>query len=246
MVGKLVVVIVALVALAGIGIVLLRGDAPPPAVLAPRSEPAGAFSAAVSPGAAATSAPADGQGAAAAEGASSDGAWTLSPDGTSYVGYRVDEQLADRDLPNQAVGRTAQVSGTLTLAGSVVQAVQVTADLTALTSDVSRRDQAIRTNGLESDTYPQAMFTLTEPIDLGAVPATGQEVTAQAVGDLTLHGTTRPVTLALTARWDQDRLDVAGSAPVSLADFGISAPVLGPVVTIDDAAVVELAVTFLR
>ncbi len=175
-----------------------------------------------------------------------DGSWEVADDGTSFVGYRVREQLGFLDAPNDAVGRSPAVTGTLELAGAVVEAVDVTADLRELASDEDRRDRAIRTRGLESETFPEATFTLTDPIDLGELPEPGEVVTADAVGDLTAHGVTRPVTLALDARIDGDALVVAGSTPISLSDFGVEAPVLGPVVSIEDAATVELQATFVR
>jgi hypothetical protein len=39
---------------------------------------------------------------------------------------------------------------------------------------------------------------------------------------------------------------VAGSAPVRLTDFGITPPVLGPVVTIQDDATFEFQLRFVR
>ena len=57
----------------------------------------------------------------------------------SFVGYRVQEQLASIGA-NTAVGRTAGVSGTLTITGTQLTAATITADLTALQSDDQRRD----------------------------------------------------------------------------------------------------------
>lgn len=175
-----------------------------------------------------------------------DGAWSIADDGTSFVGYRVREQLGFLDAPNDAVGRSPAVTGTLRLSGAVVEAVDVTADLRELTSDEDRRDGAIRTRGLESETFPEATFSLTEPIDLGELPEPGEVVTAEAVGDLTAHGVTRPVTLALEARIDGESLAVAGSTPIALSVFEVEAPVLGPVVSIEDQATIELQATFVR
>ena len=83
----------------------------------------------------------------------SDGTWNVDTsigsfaDSTaSFVGYRVQEQLASIGA-NTAVGRTPNVTGSLTVSGTKVTAVSITADLTALQSDDQRRDgQLVRRN----------------------------------------------------------------------------------------------------
>jgi hypothetical protein len=67
--------------------------------------------------------------------ASFDGTWkvdtsigSFSDSTSSFVGYRVQEQLANIGA-NTAVGRTPDVSGTLTLQRTTVTAVEVTANL---------------------------------------------------------------------------------------------------------------------
>ena len=112
------------------------------------------------------------------------------------------EQFAGESIEKTAVGRTIGVSGTMTIAGGQVTAVTIEADLTRLKSDQGRRDDYIRTRGLETNTYGTATFTLTEPIALpGDLPA-GQQFDVTAVGDLTLHGVTKRVELPLQAQWD--------------------------------------------
>ena len=110
----------------------------------------------------------------------------------SFVGYRVQEQLASIGA-NTAVGRTPNVSGTLTISGTQLTAVTITADLTALQSDDQRRDGQLVNHGIETATFPTATFKLTAPVDLGADPTDGHEVDVTATGELTLHGQTKTV-----------------------------------------------------
>jgi polyisoprenoid-binding protein YceI len=131
------------------------------------------------------------------------------------------------------------------IAGGVVTSARVTADLTALTSDSARRDETQRTQGLQTDQFPEATFTLTEPIDLGEPPAPGSPVTVTATGDLTLHGVTRPVTLELQASWTGTVIDVAGGTRIVLADFAIEPP-RNPFVTVDDVGEFEVQLSFER
>lgn len=208
-----------------------RGDdQPPPVTLPPVTTAAGA------PGAA-------GSGTA-------DGTWTVQRGGAggqgSFVGYRVREKLAFLSAPNDAVGRTPAVGGTVTVAGRRVTAAKVEVDLRELASDNPRRDGAIRSNGLESDRFPSATFVLTGPVELDAEPVAGKGVGGDAAGNLTLHGVTRPVTVPLKGRWDGDRLSVAGAVPVSLREFRIEAPTIGPVVSIEDRATVEIQLALRR
>jgi hypothetical protein len=67
-----------------------------------------------------------------------DGSWAVdasigsfSDFSSSWVGYRVDETLAG-NRANTAVGRTPDVTGTLTLAGTRLTAVEVDANVQAL------------------------------------------------------------------------------------------------------------------
>jgi polyisoprenoid-binding protein YceI len=235
--GKLVIVgVVVLLAALGGGYLLFANrtsDSPPPAAL----DPAPATTA----GGATGTTQAQGDGAA-----SPDGTWRVSQDGSSFVGYRVNEQLAFLNSPNQAVGRTTAVTGTMEVAGDTVEQVRIEADLTQLTSDETRRDNAIRQRGLESERFPTATLELAEPIKLASTPAQGDEVRGQGTGRLTVHGVTREVDLDLRGRWTGETIQVAGQLPVKMSDFQIEAPRFGPVVSIEDAMAVDLNLVFER
>src|SRR5947209_9672040 len=79
------------------------------------------------------------------------GTWTVTSG--SQAGYRVREQLASLPAPSDAVGRTSSITGTLTLAQSAsgysVTAADFTVDVSKLTSDQSRRDQRVHSQGLQ-------------------------------------------------------------------------------------------------
>ena len=170
---------------------------------------------------------------AAATGVSLDGTWTVA--GGSQAGYRVEEVLLGQNV--EAVGRTTAVTGELTVSGTEVQSGSFSVDLTQVTSDDDRRDDAFQGRIMETATYPTATFELTEPITLAELPADGETVTATATGELTLHGTTRAVTVELTVQRDGDTVNVSGSIPVTFADYGIANPSFGPVTTEDNGEV---------
>jgi len=46
----------------------------------------------------------------------------------------------------------------------------------------------------------------------------------RASGTLLVHGVSRPIAVALTACWNGPTIDVVGTAPIVLRDFGIKPP----------------------
>ena len=189
----------------------------------------------------------DATGSNQADGAATpDGTWQVSDDGSSFVGYRVTEQLTFLSSPNEAVGRSTAVTGSMEVAGDTVEAVRIEADLTQLTSDEDRRDNAIRQRGLESEQYPTATLELAEPIQLDSTPVQGQEVRGEGTGRLTVHGVTRDVDLDLTGRWNGETIQVVGQLPVKMTDYQIEPPRFGPVVSIEDGLAVDFNLVFER
>jgi polyisoprenoid-binding protein YceI len=162
----------------------------------------------------------------------------------SFVGYRVQEQLASIGA-NTAVGRTPNVSGSLTIDGTTLTATQITADLTGLKSDDDRRDGQLSHQGIQTSTYPTATFMLTSPIELGSV-ADGQTIDVTAKGKLTLHGVTREVEIPLKAKLSGNVIVVTGSLDISFADYGITKPNSFAVLSIADTGTLELQLFFTK
>ncbi len=184
-----------------------------------------------------------GGGTAAASGL--DGTWTVtSGNPQNFVGYRVTEKLFANISETEATGRTDNVEASMTIDGTTVKDVTVTADLRDLTSDNSFRDGRIKSEGLESDEFPEAKFVLTQPITLSAVPAAGETITTEAVGEFTLHGVTKPVTIPLEGRWDGKQVQVVGSLEIAFDDYGVSAPSAPAVASVDDHGEMELQLFF--
>jgi polyisoprenoid-binding protein YceI len=176
-----------------------------------------------------------------------DGTWTVRPgNGQNFVGYRVTEKLFANISETEATGRTDDVKATMTIAGTTVKDVTVTADLRGLKSDNNFRDGRIRSEGLESDEFPEAKFVLTDPITLAAVPAPGETVKTQATGEFTLHGVTKTVTIPVEGRWDGKQVQVVGNLPVAFSDYGVSAPTAPAVASVDDNGEMELQLFFDR
>lgn len=214
-----VVVVVVALGAAGLWWFAVRSDAPP-----------------------AVQAEACAEGAPASSSDAPSGTWTVVSGDPTFVGYRIDEVFGGGSAFDQtAAGRTGEVTGELVLADDRVAEAMITADVSTLTSDKVRRDDFIRQKALESDTFPEATFALTEPI---AVDVAAGCVNASAAGELTLHGQTRPVVLPVTATWDGTSLTVEGSTEIVLADFGIATPNVAGMVSVRDRGTMELSVVF--
>ena len=157
----------------------------------------------------------------------------------SFVGYRVQEQLAGIGA-NTAVGRTPNVTGSVTIDGTRVTGGSITADLTSLRSDDDRRDGQLRRHGLQTAQFPSGSFTLGAPIDLGSAPTDGEKVSVMAPGQLTLHGVARDVDVPLTAWLSGSTIVVQGSLPITFADYGIDKPSSFAVLSVADQGTLEL------
>jgi polyisoprenoid-binding protein YceI len=175
--------------------------------------------------------------------ATPDGTWKVVPGSDVYLGYRMTEVFAGDVVHKSAVGRTPNVTGTMTIAGNRVTAATVSGDLRELKSDRTPRDNYIHTHGIESDKYPTTTFTLTAPIALPNGLTKGAPVHVSATGKLSLHGVTKTITVPLDARWTGPTIQIVGTAPVVLADYNIEPPDTG-VVKVDDHGSLELSLTF--
>ena len=179
-----------------------------------------------------------------------EGTWSIDPSigsfddfSSSWVGYRVDETLAG-NRANTAVGRTPDVTGTLTLSGTQIASVEVTANLQSLKSDDDRRDGQLQRQAIQTSQFPEATFKLTSPIELGTLPADGHTITATATGELTLHGVTRTVEVPIEARVSGDVVTVAGSIAIQFADYDIERPTSFVVLSIEDHGIMEFQLHF--
>lgn len=198
--------------------------------------------------AASTSTTAGDAGASAIE-----GTWTVdtetgefdfdSATGT-FAGYRVEEELASIGA-NTAVGRTGDVTGSITIDGTTVGEAQFAVDMTTLASDEGLRDGQAQ-DALETSSFPTTTFVLTEPIDLAAEAATGEAVTVTAVGDLTLHGVTHSIEFPLEAQLVEDTIVLVGSVEIVFADYDVEVPTTPIALSVDQEGILELQILLTR
>jgi polyisoprenoid-binding protein YceI len=177
------------------------------------------------------------------------GTWTVA--GDSQAGYRVRERLASLSAESDAVGRTSDVSGTVTLEAdgttTTLTAGTLMVDTTTIVSDEDRRDSRLRTEGLQTDTFPTASFTITQPVEIPASAIDGTATDVTLTGDLELHGVTTSVSIPAQARLDDGTIQVAGAITFLLSDFEIEAPNVGGfIISIADEGALEFAVNFTK
>ena len=144
---------------------------------------------------------------------------------------------------NEAAGRTNAVTGDLTIAGTSVNTATFTVDMATVTSDSGQRDGQFRGRIMQTSQFPTSTFELTQPIQLGSVPANLVQVPITATGKLTLHGVTKDVTVDLQARLNGANLEVNGTIPIAFADYNISNPSGGPA-QVGDNGEIELLLVF--
>jgi polyisoprenoid-binding protein YceI len=160
----------------------------------------------------------------------------------TFVGFRVEEELTGVGSAT-AVGRTPEIAGTMTIDGTTVTDVSIEANMDAITTNDSRRDDNAR-GALDTDEFPVATFVLTQPIELGESAASGEPVQVTAIGDLTIHGVTNPVEIPLEAQLVDGVVVVVGTVEVVFADYGVSVPDAPIVVSAEDHGIIELQLYF--
>jgi polyisoprenoid-binding protein YceI len=108
------------------------------------------------------------------------------------------------------------------------------------------RDRRIHQMGLESDRYPTATFKLTSPIVLPAAASSGQTLHVAATGDLTIHGTTKSVTIPMDAQLNGSQIQVVGTLTFPFSEFNMVPPSIGGFVSVQDNATMEFSLLLQR
>ena len=161
----------------------------------------------------------------------------------SEVGYRVSEVLFGIDT--EGVGRTEDVTGSVTLDDTTMTKAEFTVDVASMKSDDGRRDGQFRGRIMETQTFPTASFALTSPIDLGVTATEGAILDTTISGELTMHGVTNPVSFEIAAKIEGNRLGVIGTIPVTFVDYDIVDPSITGI-TVKPEGVIEFVLVFIR
>lgn len=169
----------------------------------------------------------------------------IAPDKSSAT-FRVTEQLAGRDLPNDAVGTSRSVSGQLAfLATGALDLTQsqIVVDLNAFRTDSGSRDNYIKRTTLEVEKFPNASFVPTKMEGLPSpLPAAGT-ASFQLSGTTTIHGVQRELTWTVTATRTGNIITGKASTTAKFADFGLTIPKVAAVLSVKDEIRMEIDLT---
>ena len=166
------------------------------------------------------------------------GTYTIDP-GHSDVAFTVRHLMVSK-----VRGHFTRFQGQLTLAPDpLASSVTATIELASIDTNNPQRDGDLRSaNFFETDTYPTMTFRSTGI----RYSEDGFDVS----GELTLHGVTRPVTLALDVNgftrdpYGGTRAGFTATAEISRSDFGVSynAAIEGGGVVVSDKVTIQLEI----
>ena len=131
--------------------------------------------------------------------------------------------------------RTTALSGDVHLDG---RSSVIKIDLQQLSSDQSRRDQYVRRRMFSNN--PIAVFTLEDVRPLPGRFTAGEVVTTQVTGQFKIQGIEVPLIFEIEARDDGDVIFILGRTSFVWADFGMTAPSVPIVLSIEEEVKVEV------
>jgi polyisoprenoid-binding protein YceI len=128
-------------------------------------------------------------------------------------------------------GKTNRMEGHLTVNPAAIGdsiAVHLEVDLASLDTGIAKRNQHMKSEHLETDKYPKAIFdgaSVHGPADAKLEP--GKPVTFDVEGTFTLHGVSRRLRIQIEAAYSPagpGRIAFRTTFPVGLSDYNISRP----------------------
>ena len=146
--------------------------------------------------------------------------------------------------PKDVIGVTNQVAGEVAVNPDDLSQVKfgvIQVNARTLTTDDSRRNQAIRNRILFTDQYEFITFSPTVVSGLSGSGAVGQSYTLQVSGDLTIRDVTQPVTFDVTLTAESEtRLTGFATTKIKRSDFNINIPSVPFVADVGDEFTLEL------
>ncbi|MBA3945977.1 MAG: YceI family protein [Herpetosiphonaceae bacterium] len=162
----------------------------------------------------------------------------------SQAAYHAKETFINRNNQfNAPVGVTKAITGEVTINRAQPAASRIgdiVIDISQLKSDSDRRDNAIRRQWLESSRYPLATFSHATISDLPSSLQEGTLFPFKMSGDMTLRGTTKPVTWTVNATLQGTTLRGQATTPLKLSTFNIQAPDIAGILRADDDVTLTL------
>jgi polyisoprenoid-binding protein YceI len=153
------------------------------------------------------------------------------------------------DFPNDAVGETKSLSGAIAFDanGKVIRdESKFTLDAGTFVSDQNRRDGYVRGRLLESDDFPTITFVPTEVRGVKLPVPTSGSAQIQMLGDLTVHGVTRPTTWDGTVQFNNAGLAGVASTAFTFQDIQLDQPRVPVLLSVADTIKLEINFNLVR
>jgi polyisoprenoid-binding protein YceI len=164
----------------------------------------------------------------------------------STAAYSVFENLIFENKPNNdAVGTTHDVQGNFRIrtgASPIVEGMHIVVDLRTLQTDSQRRDEYVRENALQTDTYPYATFDSVSTQGLPVNYSEGDNVHFQLIGNMTMHGKTNKETFDVQGKVQNNMITGKATTTIYMTDFDIQPPNLANVAVSQNK--VDITITF--
>jgi polyisoprenoid-binding protein YceI len=158
--------------------------------------------------------------------------------------YRVTEQLAGINFPNDAVGTTEAITGAIVINpdASIAPGSKLIVDLKTLTSDQPMRDSYIQQRTLETAKFATMELVPKRAVGLPSpLPAGNQaQVGFQLIVDMTLHGVTKETTWNVVAVMANTTVNGRATSTIDFAQFNMTKPSLARLVSVEDKINLEI------
>lgn len=172
----------------------------------------------------------------------------VAPTG-SAARYRVREQLMGHDFPNDAVGETRSLTGAISFDanGKIIrEESKFTVDAGTFVSDQHRRDGYVRGRLLESDDYPTITFIPSEVRGVKLPMPKSGTAQIQVLGDLSVHGVTRPTTWNGSVQFNDAGLTGTASTAFTFQDIQLDQPRVPVLLSVADTIKLEIDLNMAR
>src|SRR3984893_10082187 len=136
--------------------------------------------------------------------------------------YRVREQLVGHDLPNDAIGETKRLSGSISFdsTGKVIPLVsRFSVGAGSFVSDKDRRDGFVRARLLEADQYPTIVLLPTEVRGVSLPLPKSGSAPIEMTANLLVHGVARSTIWKGSAQFEAARIVGSAATAFTFADI---------------------------
>jgi polyisoprenoid-binding protein YceI len=108
-------------------------------------------------------------------------------------------------------------------------------------NDVAKIDQVTRDTILESGKFPSISFKSTR---INVKPNPGGVFKGTVLGNLTLHGVTRPVSVPVSGKVSGGKINAKGSFTINQTDYGLTIiSIMGGIISVHDPVTINLDLT---